>query len=398
MWTINLTNNTNPLQPVSFADGMPIGAVRGGAGNSFRLIVNGFGFLDITDTGHQPDGPCYWQVVINGNIYWYDGQPEIPIVINNDGTFAVPDQFSGSLVPLPAIADADINTMDWLIENKYVPYQDIPDEPGKTVQQLRALGQQYFPFTPRSFDLAMAVYDWTTADFARIQFMQLFTYTAAEGQPLDMDSIAEAIWSSNWGSYKPSDKNYMNSFMMQPAQSLDDVESQLVNVAPQLNQSNIAEVNIITAALASLPRTSCLSIPNLYSGQVDISNLGTEHFATYFREFPLNADPGVPLEMPLQQALETFIIVGNNLTLKGFMSFTDSEKDAMHYSNGVLVVVTPPVNTVVWENVAYITPLSDGPQKIEYLYHPGSCFTITDIETITVNNKPITKISLGVRV
>ncbi|MCW3074647.1 MAG: hypothetical protein JWP69_1716 [Flaviaesturariibacter sp.] len=394
MWTVSLINNTNPIQSINFSDGLPLEAVRGGAGNSFRLIVNGFGFLDFTDTGHQPGGSGYWQLNLNGNIYWYDGQPAIPIIINNDGTFFVEGAFSGFLIPLPDLNSQDIAVMDWLMENNYVPYQHIPDEPGKTTEQLQALGLQYFPFTTASFELAMAVYDWTTADFTRIQFMQLFMYTDVSGCPLDMASIAGGIWSSNWGTYNPQNKDYMNEYMMQPAQSLQEVQTQLSQVVTPLRDSNDAEVRLLTAALSSLPRTSCLSVPMLYSGQVDISNLGTEHFATYFMEFPYNSNPGTPLQMPLSEALETFIVVGKTLTLKGLMSFTNSQQDAMHYSNGILVEVSPPAGSVVWENATYITPLSDGPEKIEYLYHPGSAFGITNIQTIIVSGKSIVQISV----
>lgn len=51
MWAVSkIINNTSPLANVAFADGKPINTVRGPEGACFRLIVNGHGFVDITDT------------------------------------------------------------------------------------------------------------------------------------------------------------------------------------------------------------------------------------------------------------------------------------------------------------------------------------------------------------
>ncbi len=401
MWSVSsLTNLTSPVQQVSFSDGLPLNAVRGGAGNCFRLIVNGKGFLDITDTGHQTGGPHYWQLVINGNIYWYDGQGSISLTVYNNGTFSISgdgNNFSGILLPMPIVSAFDAASLDWMMQQNYVPYQNIPDEPGKTNEEIAALGAQFFPFTPFSFQLAMSVYDWTTADFARIQFMQLFAYTGVPGPPLSEDEIADAIWTSSWGTYVPSNVDYMNSFMMQPAYSYEEVRAQLDqdNKANVLYENNLSEVRLIMNALSALPPTSCMNVPALYSGQVDISNLGTSHFATYYTQFPNNNDASLPpLQMPLDQAFDTFIQKGNYLTLKSFMSFTDSQQDAMNYSNGILVTVVPPQGSVYWKDTAYITPLSDGPEKTEYLFPPGSQFLVSDIFQSTVNEKPIWQVQL----
>ncbi|MGC1488510.1 MAG: hypothetical protein WA784_12065, partial [Albidovulum sp.] len=187
MWAINsVTNNTSPTQNVAFSDGQTIGAVRGPEGASFRLIVNGFGYLDFTDVGHQPGGPHYWQIVIGNGIYWYDGQGAIDLTIGNDGSYEITgdgNNLSGQLTTFPAVSATDIAIFKQMVVDKYIPYQDIPDEPGKTTAQLTALGLQYFPFSPDSFELAMSIYDWTTADFTRIDFMRLFAYTGVAGVP-----------------------------------------------------------------------------------------------------------------------------------------------------------------------------------------------------------------------
>ncbi len=401
MWAVdNIINNTSPQQAVAFSDGQLINTVRGPEGASFRLIVNGNGFLDITDMGHQPGGPHYWQLIINGNIYWYDGQGSITITLDTGGKYSVSgdgNSFSGTLKWLPGISPDDVKNFDWMMENKYIPYQNIPDEPGKTTAEIKALGLQYFPFTPYSFELAMSVYDWTTADFTRIDFMRLFTYTGVANDPLDMDSIANGIWTADWPPYVPQNKDYMNSFMMVPANSLADVQAQLKVKAPILQPMNVSESNIIIAAINSMPRTSVISKPKLYSGQVAISNLGSSHFATYFQELPANSDPSLPpLEMDLNTALSTFMAVGNTITLKSFISFTDSFDDAEHYSNGIIIVVSPPDGAVVWEQTTYITPLSDGPDKTEYLFQPNTKFTVQDIQPVSSGGKNYTQISLQV--
>ncbi len=401
MWAINsVTNKTLPPENIQFSDGGPTTAVRGPEGASFRLVVNGFGFLDFTDTGHQPSGPHNNQLVINGNIYWYDGQGAIDLTINNDGSYVITgdgNNFSGDLIPLPTISKEDISNFVWMLRKGYIPYHNIPDEPGKTADEIIYLGLQYFPYSANSFELAMSLYDWTTPDFTRIDFMRLFTYTGVENNPLDMGSIANGIWTANWPPYTHKNKDYMNSFMMLPADNLQDVQNQLKEKASVLYVKNISESNVINAALQSMPRTSCIAVPKLYSGQVAISNLGSEHFATYFLELPANNDPSLPpLQMALEDALDSFMEKGKFITLKSFMSFTDSFLDAQHYSNGIVIIVSPPNGAVTWERAIYITPFSDGPNKIEYLFQPNTRFKILDVKRDVVCDENLVELYLQV--
>ncbi len=397
MWAITTLTNTNG-QPVSMSDGLPITAVRGAEGVSYRMIANGLGFLDFTDTGHQPGGPHYWQIVINGQIYWYDGQGSLNVTLNANSTFSVTgdgNDISGDLLPLPEVSKDDAKLLNDMMDINIVPYQNIPDAPGKTNKEIKALGLQYFPFSPYSYQMAMSVYDWTTADFARFVFFRVFTYTDVQGNPLDLPSIANAIWTSAWPPYVPSNADYMNSFMMTPASSYDEVYSQLLEVWSQLKTYNKAENRLAAAAFQSLPRTSVLAKPQLFSGQVDISNLGSEHFAPEFIQFPGNAGPtSVPLSMPLETALETFITVGAKIKTKMVWSFTDSREDAMHYQNGILLIANPPDGAVVWDDANYITPLSDDPDKTEYTFPPGTRFLIQDVSSETIDAKSVVVITL----
>ena len=77
-----------------------------------------------------------------------------------------------------------------MIEQKYVRYQDIPDAPGKTVEEIRALGLRLFPFSPFSFQLVICVYDRTNASFTRMVFLKIFeysVYTGAKGLFIPID-------------------------------------------------------------------------------------------------------------------------------------------------------------------------------------------------------------------
>lgn len=283
-----------------------------------------------------------------------------------------------------------------MITEKYIPYQDIPDAPGKTVEQIKQLGQQFFPFSPYSFQLAMCVYDWTTASFTRMVFMKIFQYTGVPPPPfpIDQPSIAMNIWGSNWGTYTPQNPYYMNSFMMIPASSEDNVVAQLSTVAPALQNLSEVENRVLSAAIQSLPRISFTSYPQLFSGQVDIYQLGISHFGIEFLQCPLNSGPvNEPLMEAFTTALSTFLAPGNTITTKMVWSFTDNAEDAIHYSNGILIVANAG-DSAVWDTTAYITPLSDDPSKTEYTFMPGSQFEVQSISQATISGKEVTIITV----
>ncbi|ESK91116.1 hypothetical protein Moror_9562 [Moniliophthora roreri MCA 2997] len=154
--------------------------------------------------------------------------------------------------------------------------------------------------------------------------------TPLPGKQLDLPSIARMIWESNWESFTPSNEAYMNSFMMKPASTLEQVQEQLNEVKDRLHRSSEAENALLSAALSSLPRTCTLSKP--VSGQPDISQMGLGRFCVEFLEFPGNRDLR-PLEGDeSQEALKTFMSPGSVITTKAAWSFTDSEDAAMKYS------------------------------------------------------------------
>ena len=57
-----------------------------------------------------------------------------------------------------------------------------------------------------------------------------------------------------------------------------------------------------------------------------------------------------------------------------------------------LVVEPPEADSLVWDSTAYITDLSNGPTKIEYVFPPGSRFLVLSVEPAL----PITIIRLRV--
>ncbi|KAH7329715.1 hypothetical protein B0I35DRAFT_48667 [Stachybotrys elegans] len=304
---------------------------------------------------------------------------------------------SGKLKPLPRISDADVALIDNMIQEKCIPYPTVPETPGKTSAEIEALGWRLFPFTPYSFHLAMCLYDWTTASFTRMVFFKIFQYTgiSEEPFPVDIDSIAMQIWNSNWGSYNPKNPDYMNSFMMEPADSLADVNAQLSRTATKLHSFSDAENRLLSAAMQALPPTSVFQHPQLFSGQMDIYQLGLDHFGIEFLECPLNEGPvGRELATAFADALRSYISAGKTIITKMAWSFTDDAKDAMHYSNGILLVANTAKDSLIWKQASYVTPLSDDPKKTEYVFAPGTQFEVHSIEYATVLDKKIVVITL----
>lgn len=227
-------------------------------------------------------------------------------------------------------------------------------------------------------------------------FLKIFQYTgiAQTPFPLDESSIDQQIYASNWKTYTPQNADYMNSFIMRPSTSLLDVETQLSQVAPKLHKLSDVENRLLSAAAQALPRTSFFSHPQLFSGQVDIYQLGLEHFGIEFLECPLNEGlVDQPLTMEFASAI-SLVSTCKTITTKMVWSFTDTIEDAMHYSNGILLTANHPGDSFVWETAAYITTLSDNPKKTEYIFMPGCQFEVQSVDTVQFQGKQIAVITL----
>lgn len=303
MWKIEsiegISNND-----ASFSDGQPVYNTLRDDRVSCRLIVKGQGFLDITTINETSRKPVTLPLVVpildfNGVTTDYvDSEALIAIRVLSGGNLAITvkpvspmnatqGHISTQFRPFPDIREEDVALIDEMIRQKRIPYQNIPESPGKTEDEIKALGLQYFPFTPHSFQLAMSVYDWTTASFTRMVFMKIFEYTSVkpieEGLfPLDENSVVDMIWDSNWGTYNPQDRDYMNSFLMEPADDIESVRKQLTEVRDSLHRLSLAQNRFLTAAFRALPRTKGDTTRWLFSGQMDIYQLGTSRFGIEF--------------------------------------------------------------------------------------------------------------------
>ena len=396
-WKIESIDNP-PKASLWFSDGGEVYAVRGGSGLSSRLIVGGQGFLDITDL-ILPN-----TVTIDLNGQYFSTSPDVrwftfTLSLPGGGKFSATagkSSINGVLKPLPTISKDDVAFIDQMIKDKYVPYQDIPG-PQKTVEEIKKLGEQFFPFTPHGFQLAMSVYDWTTASFARLVFLKVFEYTAMEPNPfypLNKSEVANMIWLSNWPPYTPYNEYYMRSFLMVPAKSLDDVKRQLEAVQQKLHEFSNVQNRLISAAVSALPRTSVFSKSRLFSGQVDIYQFGLDRFGTGFLECPLNSGPVTDsMTIDFEKVLSTYVSRGKIITTKMVWAFTDTVQDAIHYSNGILLVMNPTLGKV-WEEATYITPLSHDYNKTEYIFPPRSRFEVLSVERTTVGGKELVIINL----
>jgi hypothetical protein len=308
---------------------------------------------------------------------------------------------SGVLKPLPQVSGADAAWVDDMIAGNFVPYPKIDGFPGRSEDEIRAMGRQLFPFSPYNFQLAIVVYDWTTASFARMVLFNMFRYTAIKTRgtaPIDQQSIARAIWMSNWDSFTAQDPHFMASFMMKPAWSQLEVELQLLDVREKVEKAVEIENRLLSAAMQSLPRTSITSKPQLFSGQLDMAHLDIENFGISFLECQSNKGPMCqPLKDNLREAISTYLSKGRTITTKVTWSFTDNMEGAMHYSNGILIVVNFSDVSRVWETASYITPLSVDTKKTEYTFPPGSQFEVQSAEDIVLMKKQVLSIILEPR-
>ena len=291
-----------------------------------------------------------------------------------------------------------------MIRNSYIPYQNIPPSAGgKDKNTITRLGKRFFPFTTHSFELAICIYDWTTASFVRNVLFKIFEYTPQledlsstppSLNPLDLESIAYQIYTSNWETYTPDNEAYMNSFMMEPAFSLHEVTTQLSKIASQVHRLSDIQNRIMSLAVSSLPRMSVYKRPIVYSGQPDMQQLSLDQFGIVFRESAVNSERG-PLRIDLDVFLTEYMSPGKTLTTKAFMSFTDEKSTAMGYSNGLLLVAHPPRGSAVWEGMSLVTPLAvDG--QIEYTFVPGTRFLVEGVHREEEAGREIVVVELRV--
>ena len=82
-----------------------------------------------------------------------------------------------------------------------------------------------------AFDKAMALYDWTAASFIRQDLFNQLQYTAVDGCPLDLRTMARVIWGCSYPGYTHADSNFMNMFMLAPPTSEAALYESLSSIA-----------------------------------------------------------------------------------------------------------------------------------------------------------------------
>ena len=395
MWKLNNIEFKSAESDVSFSDGLDLLTLRGGQGICFRLLVHNHGYLDIIDTGQQPGGPFESQLIISDQLYWYSGTGSFSISVNPNGSFELSGDNNlvfGRLIPFPEIQEKDVKNLTWMMQHNYVPYHSHTSSTDILESELREKGRQFFPFSPYSFQLAMAVYDWTTPNFMRMEYLRAFQYSTAP-KKLDTKSLSRYIWNS---SLFTDTKELANSFPIEPVSSIMEFEHQLNQKENHLVQLNDSEIDLLLAALAVLPPTTYMDQPVLYVTSTEFGFPPSEYLGALFEESPANQQGDAELPMPLEEALSTFIEEGKTLTIKGIIACTDSMDKALTQAGDVLLSITPPVNSVVWNDVKNITSMSSQKNENRFVVKAGTRFQVEQIIRTQLFGKELTKIELRI--
>ncbi|MEM7792577.1 MAG: hypothetical protein AAF546_14325 [Verrucomicrobiota bacterium] len=395
MWTLSQFDFPGDETKAYACDGYPIiNHPRGNEGVRYRFVAGTLGYLDIVDLLKQPGGPEDYALTFNGQLFWYSGEGSIEITIHVDGTFTVSGNgnlFSHNLHELPLLEGPNVDGLRQMVTMKIVPYQNPPSGQPKTDAELQALADTYFPDNHYGFDMAMAIYDWTSANFIRQDLFHQLQYTGIDGHPLDLATIARVIWGCDYPGYSPSDPNFMNQFTMKPASSEADVYEQLLNVYQTIKPLAIAEMNVLKIALLNLNQPTVAAYPQLYRGAMPMTGgYNTSDFSPSMFEYGGNAGPiSDPLVQAFNDALEDTLAPGRIITTKGPWSFSNDLDGAKVWQNGILITCNPPEGAIVWPSCADITPFSLNPDTFEINVPAVSRYRINSYEWITIKDKPV---------
>ncbi|WP_269524832.1 hypothetical protein [Coraliomargarita parva] len=394
MWKITSFDAPGATQLYA-CDGEPaLNYERDTPGVLIRIVVAPYGYLDFSYTEQHNGGLIYNLLMINGLQLVCGAVCELQIEVEPSGGFSVNQngaEVQGALQPLPVLTGETIEAFREMIRLKIVPYQDPPSGTPKSDAELQALADSYFPGNPFGFDLAMSLYDWTSASFIRQDLFHQLEYTGVEGKPLDLPTIARVIWGCNYPGYTAQDANFMNQFMMQPANSEQDVSAQLQTVYAKVKPLAAAEMDVFANAVLSLPPVSVADYPQLYRGAMPMSGgYDTGDFSPSMFEYPGNNGPTTtPLYQALSDALNGCLATGNVITTKGPWSFSNDLEGAKVWQNGILITLNPPPGATIWPGSADITGFSLNPGTFEINMPPPSRYRIDGYEWTTINDKPV---------
>lgn len=392
MWSISsIKVNSNSKVSCYICDGEPLSAIRGKKNANSRLMIDGLGYIDIDAVNQQTEKQ---QVIeLNGQRYTYTDRANIQLAINEDGSFLATGQgnnVSGKIKRTAEVTPEVLKLFKEMIDKKIVPYQNPPSGEPKSIEELTMLGKQHYPEDPNSFYYAMCLYDWTSPSFIRMDSFNQFAYCKIQGQPLDLNSMAETIWRCDYPGCTAKDADFMNMFMMKPAASKEDVRQQLAPIASQVQQYALAETTLQINALLNLPKVSTKDYPLLYRGGMAISGNTLMNFAPSLVEFPGNAGPTTePLLYPLDDALNSMLEPGSIITIKTPWSFSNDLEGAKVWQRGLLFTCKPPQSCEEWPAGADITDFSLNPETFEVNFPPNTRFQVESYEWIEIQDKPV---------
>ncbi|CAA6693546.1 MULTISPECIES: hypothetical protein [unclassified Lentimonas] len=392
MWSLSSFSASGATQAYA-CDGLPLCNAARSTG-LLRIVVAPIGYLDIVATNHHEGGLIYTQLEIAGESMIFGVNDSFALSITEAGEFTLisahGNTLAGNVSALPALEGATINAFRSMMEPlKIIPYENPPGVHTKTTAEITALGNTYFPGSPYAFDLAMAIYDWTSSNFIRQDLFHQLQYTGVAGTPLDLDTMAGVIFGCNYPGYTHTDANFMHQFLMQPATSETDVYNQLLDVYEQIKPLAIAEMKVYSAGVLSLAPPTVADYPLLYRGAMSMSGgYDTGDFAPSMFEFPGNAGPTTdPLYQAFSEALEGCLKPGSIVTTKGPWSFSNNKAGAEVWQNGILITLSPPEGAKVWPGCANITEFSINPGTFEIDMPPPTRYRIEGFDWIKLPNK-----------
>ncbi|MGJ8653937.1 MAG: hypothetical protein ACSHX8_11735 [Opitutaceae bacterium] len=395
MWTISNFNVTDSIQLYA-SDGKPIENVaRDESEGVCRIVISPFGYIDFESQAHDSEGLTYFTLTANGQVINYTSDLSVAVSVSvGSFTMTGPEgAVTGTLTAFPPLTGTTIEAFREMIRIQIVPYQDPPPPTvPKTDAELQTLASQYFPGNPYGFDLAMALYDWTSASFIRQDLFHQLEYTAMAGAPLDLPSMAKVIFGCSYPGYSYEDANFMNQFMMKPSTSEQDIYNQLLTVYQKVKPLAAAEMDVFANGVLSLPGISVAEYPQLYRGAMPLSGgYDTGDFSPSMFEFPGNAGPdNQPLYQALDAALQGTLTPGSIITTKGPWSFSNDLAGAKVWQNGILITLNPPPGATHWPGAGDITAFSINPGTFEINMPPPTRYRIESYqwEIIEKDGKP----------
>lgn len=252
-----------------------------------------------------------------------------------------------------------------------------------TPSRLQEIATEYFTgSSDQTFLIATSLYDWTTANFFRTKLVLNYRYDDGcmdQNAQLDIDTISDIIAGANWGRYKPTNKWFMNSFLLEPVEnnlpkieSVENIRLQL-HAAKNLNYMVFAESRVFDYALKQLPKTPVDTVQILSRGAY-VYGLELNEVAMFKPE-----NVGNKIWYHASEIRDTVLYSGAIVTTRTPWSFIDNSVDAQKYSQGVIIHAHIADHCKYW-GCMYITPFSNNITKTEWVCPINSTFLVNSVD------------------